>query len=83
MDAPSPCVNNVAGEGFSKYKGDAWKKFLKERGSQLSDGGKDKRKQSWLICAKKRQKWSKRSLSMKIQLRLQQTARREITDRGW
>ena len=57
MDAPSTRVKNAAGEEFSKYKVDDLKKFLKERGIQLSDGGKGKRKrQSWSICAKKRHK---------------------------
>ena len=56
MDAPSSGVKNAAGEDFSKYKVDGLKNFLKERGIQLSDGGKGKERQSWSICAKKQQK---------------------------
>ena len=53
MDAPGTCVNNAAGEDFSKYKVDGLKKFLKERGIQLSDGGKGKRKAELIdLCEK-------------------------------
>lgn len=53
MDAPSPRVKNAAGEDFSKYKGDVWKKFLKKRGSQSSDGRQDKRKAELVnLCEK-------------------------------
>jgi len=44
MDAPSPRVKNAVGKYFSKYKVDGSKKFLKECGVQLTDGGKGKRK---------------------------------------
>ena len=53
MDAPSTRVKNAAGEEFSKYKVDGLKKFLKERGIQLSDGGKGKRKAELVdLCEK-------------------------------
>ena len=53
MDAPSTRVKNVAGEDFSKYKVDGLKNFLKERGIQLSDGGKGKRKAELVdLCEK-------------------------------
>ena len=42
MDAPSSGVKNAAGKDFSKYKVDRFKSLLKERGIQLSDGGKGK-----------------------------------------
>lgn len=44
MDTPSAGVKNAAGGDFSKYKVDGLKKFLKERGIQLSDGGKGEKK---------------------------------------
>ena len=53
MDAPGPHEKNAAGEDFSKYKVDGLKKFLKERGIQLSDGGKGKRKAELVdLCEK-------------------------------
>ena len=53
MDAPSTRVKNAAGEDFSKYKVDGLKNFLKERGIQLSDGGKGKRKAELVdLCEK-------------------------------
>ena len=53
MDAPSPREKNAAGEDFSKYKGDGWKKFLKERGIQSSGGGKGRRKAELVdLCVK-------------------------------
>ena len=53
MDAPSSGVKNAAGEDFSKYKVDGLKNFLKERGIQLSDGGKGKRKAELVdLCEK-------------------------------
>lgn len=53
MDAPCACVKNLAGEDFLKYKVDGFKKFLKERGIQLSDGGKGKRKAELVdLCEK-------------------------------
>lgn len=53
MDAHSTRVKNAAGEDFSKYKVDGLKNFLKERGIQLSDGGKGKRKAELVdLCEK-------------------------------
>ena len=39
MDASDTGVENAVGEDFSKYKRDGLKKYLKERGIQLSDAG--------------------------------------------
>ena len=39
MDPSDTRVENAAGVDFSKYKVDGLKKYLKERGSQLSDSG--------------------------------------------
>ena len=53
MDAPSPHVKNAGGENFSKYKVNGSKKFFKEHGIQLSDGGKGKRKAELVdLCEK-------------------------------
>ena len=53
MDTRSIRVKNAAGEDFSKYKVDGLKNFLKERGIQLSDGGKGKRKAELVdLCEK-------------------------------
>ena len=53
MDAPSAGVRNAAGKDFSKYKVDSLKNLLKERGIQLSDGGKGKRKAELVdLCEK-------------------------------
>lgn len=53
MDAPCACIKNLAGKDFLKYKVDGFKKFLKERGIQLSDGGKGKRKAELVdLCEK-------------------------------
>ena len=53
MDAPSPHVKNAGGEDFSKYKVNGSKKFFKEHGIQLSDGGKGKRKAELVYLCKK------------------------------
>ena len=43
----------MSGEDFSKFKVDEFKSYLRERGIQLSDGGKAKRKAELLdLCEK-------------------------------
>ena len=53
MDASDTRGENAAGEDFSKYKVDGLKKYLKERGIQLSDSGKVKRKAEFVDLSEK------------------------------
>ena len=47
------CGNRTCSEDFSKLKVDGLKHYLRERGIQLSDGRKGKRKAEWLdLCQK-------------------------------
>ena len=68
MDAPCPHVKNAAGENFSKYKVDRWKKFLKERGIQLSDGCKGKRKADLVDLCQKAAEMKQAKLEDTIQI---------------
>ena len=53
MDAPGTRVENATGEDFSKFKVDCLKKYWKERGIQLNDEGKVKRKAELVDLCKK------------------------------